>query len=94
MRFPLAALFFIIGSFIFFVLWAVSSLLITKVNNALDPHITDLGWCGSSMADMVVLLPYAFGIICALFFIMGLLVLFIFDSLADEPEYYPRGRRY
>jgi len=88
MRFSLAALFFLIASFIFFVSWAVSSYVITEVDNALTPLSTDFST--SNFADLVTLLPTAFGIMCALFFITGILMIFVLDSLADEPETYWR----
>ena len=88
MRFPLAAMLFLISSFIFFVSWAVSSYLITTVDDALSPLST--GFSTSGFADVVTLLPWAFGILCAIFFIAGILLIFVLDSLADEPEMYWR----
>ena len=88
MRFPLAALFFLITSFIFFVSWAISSYIITAVDDALTPLST--GFSTSNFSNLVTLLPTAFGIICAIFFITGILLIFIMDSLADEPESYWR----
>ena len=88
MRFPLAALFFLITSFIFFVSWAVSSYIITAVDDTLTPLST--GFSTSSFSNLVTLLPTAFGIICAIFFIVGILLVFVMDSLADEPEMYWR----
>lgn len=87
MRFPLAALFFMVSSFIFFVGWAVSSYLITTVDDALTPLAS---FSTSNFSDLVTLLPMAFGILCALFFLVGLLLIFVLDSLADEPEMYWR----
>jgi len=87
MRFPLAALFFLIMSFIFFVSWAVSSYIITAVDDALTPIAS---FSTSSFNDLVTLLPTVFGIVCALFFIVGILLIFVLDSLADEPEMYWR----
>lgn len=86
-RFSVAALFFLIGSFIFFVSWAVSSLLLNEVYKALSPYSTSLG---SEYSDLIILIPWAFGIIAAIFFVCALLFIFILDSLADEPEMYWR----
>ena len=81
MRFPLAALFFVIGCFIFFCYWVFGSLIVNAVANALP----------SSNADHIVnMIPWAFGIICAIFFVMGLIAVFVMDSLGDEQEYYYR----
>lgn len=84
MRFPLAALFFVIGSFIFFVFWAVMSLYIDTIYDALAPTAP----VGS--LTVINLIPIAFGIISVIFFVAGLLVIFVMESLADEPETYYR----
>jgi len=88
MRFPLAALFFLISSFIFFIGWAVSNFLLTSIVDAMTPYATDLG--EASYTNLLTLLPTAFGIMCALFFIVGIILIFVLDSLADEPEMYWR----
>ena len=89
MRFPLAALFFLIMSFIFFASWAVSSYLLSAVGDALTP--LSAGFMASDLGQYITLLPTAFGVICALFFIIGVLLIFVLDSLADEPEMYWKG---
>ena len=88
MRFPLASLFFLIAAFVFFCFWAYSSLVITTVSDALTP--LGSGFSTSNFSDLVALLPTVFGIICALFFIIGIVLIFVMDSLADEPELYWR----
>jgi len=85
MRFPLAALFFIILSFIFLAFWGFSSLLISETSDALSPSAP------SEALSIINLLPTAFGIICVVFFIVGILLIFILDSFAEEPELYWRG---
>jgi threonine/homoserine/homoserine lactone efflux protein len=35
-------------------------------------------------------IPMAFGIICAIFFVTGLVLIFVLESWSDEPEYYYR----
>ena len=87
MRFTLASLFFIISGFIFFILWAVTSLLISETHDSMLPFIEGMN---QELLDMFTLLPMAFGIICAIFFVTGILLVFILDSLADEPEMYWR----
>jgi len=88
MRFPLAALFFLIMSFIFFVMWAVSSYLLSTVSDAITP--LSPAFMASTQGGFITLLPTAFGVICGIFFITGILAIFIMDSLADEPEMYWR----
>ena len=88
MRFPLAALFFLVTSFIFFVSWAVSSYLLSAMGDALTPLSTE--FMADDLSQYITMLPTAFGVMCALFFIVGILLIFILDSLADEPEMYWR----
>jgi len=90
MRFPLAALFCVIVSFIFFVVWAVSTYLISNVVDVMTPLANDLG--SASYTNLLTLLPYAFGIICLLFFVFGIILFFILDATAEEPEMYWRQR--
>jgi len=88
MRFPIAGLFLLISSFIFFIFWAVSSFLLGEVGAAMGPYAEQL--TTDNYGNMLNLLPWAFGIICAIFFVTGIILIFIMDSLADEPEYYYR----
>ena len=84
MKFPVAALFFVIGCFIFFVYWVFGSLIVNTVADALP----------SSQADHIVnMIPWAFGIICAIFLICGIVAVFVMESFSDEPEYYDQYRR-
>jgi len=87
MRFPLAALFFLIASFIFFCLWAIMSYYLDTIQDALLPTAP------ADAISILNLLPNAFGVICAVFFIAGILIFFVMDALADEPETYYRGYR-
>jgi len=87
MRFPTAALFFLVAAFIFFAFFAISSLLLTSVDEALDNVDSGMSSDYHTIKD---LLPTAFGIIGAIFFVVGIVLIFIMDSLADEPEYYWR----
>ena len=89
MRFTLASLFFVIACFIFFIMWAVGSFVLTEFDSALDTTDTGLP---SSYHDLKTLLTNAFGIICAIFFVCAILSIFVLDSLADEPEMYWRER--
>jgi len=84
MRFPVAAILFVIASFIFFVIWAVSSYLLETVADALLPHAT------TEASNIITLLQNAFGILAALFFVIGIILIFILDATADEPEMYWR----
>jgi len=87
MRFTLASVFFLIAAFIFFIMWAVSSFVITEVGDALDDTGLDSDYQG-----IKTLLSTGFGIIAAIFFVCGILLIFVLDSLADEPEMYYRRR--
>ena len=90
MRFPLAALFFIIIGFIFFIIYAVSSYLINTVKDTMTPLVNELG--SASYNNLLTVIPYAFGIICVLFFVVGIVLFFVLDATAEEPEMYWRPR--
>ena len=89
MRFPLAAVMLVVASFIFFILFAVSSLLMTEVGDALD-NVDD--GMPSEYTNLRNLIPTAFGIICAIFFVSGILLIFFLESTSDEYEFYPTRR--
>ena len=91
MRFPLAALFFIVGSFIFFACFGMSSWLIDEMGSGLQSNVDDLG--SSELNNLWSLIPSAFGVIAVLFFIVGVLLIFVLDATADEPEYFYERRR-
>lgn len=86
MRFSIAALFFVCMAFIFFILWAVFSFVLKEVYDALSPSAP------AGALTTLDLLPIAFGVICAIFFVTALVFIFVLDSLADEPEMYWRNR--
>lgn len=87
MRFPLAAVLFIVGSFIFFTFAGVSYYLMSTIDTAIDS--LSPGYDATFQA-IVDLLPTAFGVIAILFFVVGLLLIFVLESLSDEPEMYYR----
>lgn len=87
MRFPLAAVLFIVASFIFFTFFAVSFYFMTTVDTAIDNLSPGYD---STFQSLVDLLPTAFGVIGVIFFIVGILLIFVLDSLRDEPEYFYR----
>lgn len=82
MRFPIAALLFVIASFIFFVLYATGEKLLDSMVTALLPTAP------TEAAAIINNIQTAFGIIAALFFCVGIILIFVLDSLADEEEYY------
>ena len=86
MRFSIASLMFLISSFIFGVFWAVISYLHDQINTALS------GFTTANSQNIIDMIQTGFGIICALFFIVGILLIFVLDSMADEPEFYWRYR--
>ena len=88
MRFTLASVFFLIAAFAFFIMWAISSFVITEVGDSLDDSGFD-----SQYQGIKNLLSTGFGILAAIFFVAGILLVFVLDSLADEPEMYYRGPR-
>ena len=91
MKFPLAAIFFLVASFIFFIIWVVMTFMLSTVYGALSP----LG-SGFSVADNtsymndISTVQFAFGFLCLLFLIVGIILIFVLESWSDEPEYYYR----
>ena len=85
MRFPVAAILFLIGSFIFFVIYATCSLILNETAGAL------LATANANATATINMIQTGFGVIAAVFFFVGLLLIFILDSTADEPEEYWRG---
>ena len=90
MRFPSAALLFIIACFIFFVLWAVSSYMLGATVDVMSPLAERLET--DNYGNMLGILQWAFGIICAIFFVSAIIAIFVLESLSDEPEYYEYRR--
>jgi len=86
LRFPIAALFLVIAGFMFLAFFGVGSLLLTETADALDPLDDDLD---IGYHDIITKLPTAFGIIGAILLVLAVVV-FIVDSLSDEPEMYWR----
>lgn len=86
MRFPIAAIFFILTSFIFFIAWAVSSFFINTIKTNLQDQVTALG--NSQLNDMWTTIPTAFGVIGVLLFVIGVVLLFFLDATRDEPEHF------
>ena len=89
MRFPVAAVMFLVGSFIFFIFFATTSLIQTSIIDGIDPYDDDLD---AMYHDEIDLLSKAFAVIAAIFFVVGLLLIFVLDSISEEPEYYWRER--
>ena len=91
MRFAITAILFIIAVFSFFIGYSIGSLLITSVGDALDPLGDDLTASSETSFDAIsILISTAFGIICAIIVVM-IIIIFVLDSLSDEPEEYWRG---
>lgn len=80
-RFAVVLVLFIIAVFGFFIGWGVSSYMLDLFGNALIP-------LAPTEADNIInLLEFAFGIICAIILVVIVVVFFI-ESLSDEPEHY------
>jgi len=89
LRFPVAAIMFLVGAFIFFIFFATTSLMQTSILEGLDPYDDDLD---PMYHEEISLLSKAFAVIAAIFFVSGLLLIFVLDSISEEPEYYWRDR--
>ena len=86
MRFPAAALFLVIAGFMFLAFFGVGSLLISETSDALLANSDDID---PQFGYQVTIILQAFGIIGAIMITLAVVV-FVVDSLSDEPEYYWR----
>lgn len=87
-RWAILTVLFVIAIFMFFVGYAVGSLLLSEFASALLPTAP------SEAAYYITLISTAFGVIMALGITILVFVYFL-QSLADEPEhYYTRGDYY
>jgi len=87
MRFTFASLAFIASGFLFFIIWAVMSLFLDEIHSAFTGYS---GGLDAGFGNILDLLPTAFGVISAIFFVTGIVLIFVMDSFADEPELYWR----
>ena len=84
MRWSIASIVFVVISFIFFAMYAILSKLLFEVRTALETI------CGFNDATLSSL-QNAFMIFGIVFFVVGIILPFIADSLSDEPELYWRS---
>jgi Na+/proline symporter len=87
MRFAVTAVLFIIAMFSFFIGYAVSSFVLDSFYDALEPHANQLST--SNAKDDMILIKTGFGVICSFISVL-IIVVFILDTLSDEPEMYWR----
>ena len=87
MRFHIASIMLIVTAFIFFVMFATSSYIMTTIKVGVDPFDDDLG---STYDYEMNLIPTAFAVIGAIFLVVGIISVFVLESLSDEPEMYWR----
>jgi hypothetical protein len=80
-RWAILTILFVIAIFMFFVGYAVGSLLLSTFADALSPTAS------GQAAYYMVLIPTAFGVIMALAVTIIVIVYFL-ESLSDEPEHY------
>jgi hypothetical protein len=85
MRFSMAALMLIVLSFIFFIFFVFGSILIEETHDALLPHSPD-----SDYTFLLKTIKNGFAVIGIIFFVAGILLIFVFDSLSDDPDIYER----
>ena len=89
MRFPRAAIMFLIAAFVFFLMFAVSSRIINETDQALDTY--DSGY-DSTYQNIKTSISVAFGLIALILFVVGVIITFFVDALGTEYEYYPRRK--
>jgi len=89
MRFTIASLFFIFASFFFFISWAVTSFMLNEMYTAMSNAGASQN-LNANFESIISLMNTGFGIICVIFFICAIVVVFVLDAFADEPEMYWR----
>jgi len=87
MRFPIAALFFVVLLFIAFVGYCVSSFMLYTIDESLTSVSGFLGSSESSFLANLDVINLGFGVAMVIFFLV-IVVVFIVDSLRYEPEQY------
>ena len=85
MRFAFSSIFCIITGFVFLLMWGVTSYFLNEVKDAMTPYLT-----GTTYSNYITLIPTAFGISAALFFIVGIVLFFIVDTMSEDYEGYYR----
>lgn len=91
MRFAIAAVLFIVAIFGFFIGFTIGSYTLDHIYTALETPANNLLESNNSASylNTSTLIKTGFGIICSIIFVVITLI-FILDSLGDEPEYYWR----
>ena len=86
-RFPLAAIILIVISFVFFIIYAVMSFVLSVVSDMVTSNPGVLDATGqAAVASESNLLATAFGVIGLVLFIAGILVVFFFDTFKSEQD--------
>lgn len=88
MRFPLAALYLVIAGFMFLAFFGVGSLLLSEMEEALEANDDGLDNQFNFQTDLII---SGFGVISAILLVLSVVV-FVIESLSDEPEYFYRRR--
>ena len=86
-RFPLAALALIVIGFVFFIIWAVISFVLSTISGVFLPMAGDMDSVSAAgFSGELSLLSTAFGVFCIIFFVAGILVFFFFDVFKQEED--------
>jgi len=88
LRFPLAALYLVIAGFMFLAFFGVGSLLLSEMEEALEANDDGLDNQFNFQTDLII---SGFGVISAILLVLSVVV-FVIESLSDEPEYFYRRR--
>ena len=86
-RFPLAAVALLVISFVFFIIWAVISFVLSTIVGVFLPMSGDMDAASAAgFSGELNLLSTAFGVFCIIFFVAGILVFFFFDVFKQEDD--------
>ena len=92
-RFPVAAVLLLVVSFVFFIIWAVMSFVLSVFSDMVTTTSGTLDATGqAAVSSTASLLTTGFGVISLVLFIAGVLTVFFFDTFKEQQDevYYER----
>jgi phosphatidylglycerophosphatase A len=86
-RFPVAAVLLLVVSFVFFIIWAIMSFVLSVVSDMVTTNPGVLGADGqAAVSNIATMLTTAFGVISLVLFIAGVLAFFFFDTFKEKQD--------
>jgi hypothetical protein len=92
-RFPVAAVLLLVVSFVFFIIWAIMSFVLSVFSDMVTTNPGVLDATGqAAVSSTASMLTTGFGVISLVLFIAGVLAFFFFDTFKEQQDevYYER----